>query len=97
MNVCVESSLNRVLPIAGQNCRESPICSNKARELNKITIVSFRRLFQYGFRCIWPFTYFLTKQNITWKPFCQDVMLYLFYHFGENSIVPNNNNNNNEM
>ena len=88
MYVCVESSLNRVLSIAGQNCRESPICSNKAREVIEITIVSFRLLFQLGFRCIYSFTYFLTKQNNTWKPSCQDVMLYLFYHIGKNGIVP---------
>ena len=52
MYVCVESSLNRVLSIAGQNCRESPISSNKAREVIKITIVSFGPLFHLGFRCI---------------------------------------------
>ena len=52
MYVCVESSLNRVLSIAGQNCRESLICSNKARKVVKITIASFRPSFQLGFRCI---------------------------------------------
>ena len=31
---------------------------------------------------------FLTKKNITWKPCCQEIMLYLLSYWKDNSMVP---------